>query len=98
MKKAMISQPMKGKEREQILTERQKAVAYLESQGYAVVDTVFTDYAASHSPLQCLSKSIEALAGMDLVYFLSGWENARGCRIEHACCVDYGVPFEEEKE
>jgi hypothetical protein len=94
----MISQPMKGKEREQILAERKRAVKYLESQNYKVIDTVFTDYAKTHSPLQCLAKSIETLSEMDLVYFLKGWEKARGCRIEYLCCIDYGISTQEEYE
>ena len=24
-----------------------------------------------------------------------GWQNARGCRIEHQCATDYGIPVME---
>jgi hypothetical protein len=27
----------------------------------------------------------------DAAYFVDGWQNARGCKIEHRVCVDYSV-------
>ena len=93
--KAIISQPMKGKTEEQIRTERAETIKQLEARGYEVVDTVFPDFSnEGNIPLKYLAKSIEAIADVDLVFFMPGWEDARGCRIEHRCCVDYGVPFE----
>ena len=94
--KAIISQPMKGKTEEQIREERVNTVKLLEAGGYEVVDTVFPDFTnQGNVPLKYLAKSIEAIADVDFVYFMPGWENARGCRIEHQCCVDYGIHFEE---
>jgi hypothetical protein len=90
--KAMISQPMRGKSREEILKERNETVTVLELLGYEVVDTVFTDNIKTLTPLQCLSKSLAALSKVDLVVFLAGWDRARGCTIEKTCCDEYGVP------
>ena len=42
------------------------------------------------SPL-FLGKSLELLAQADVVYFAPGWADARGCRIEHLCAVEYGI-------
>jgi Asp-tRNA(Asn)/Glu-tRNA(Gln) amidotransferase A subunit family amidase len=96
MKKAIISQPMRGKTEEQVRTEREQTVKTLEERGYEVVDTVFPDFTNSGNiPLKYLAKSIEFIADVDFVYFMPGWGNARGCRIEHLCCEDYGIPFEE---
>jgi hypothetical protein len=96
MKKAIISQPMKGKTEEQIRTERGQTVKMLEERGYEVVDTIFPDFTSrGNIPLKYLAKSIEYIADVDFVYFMQGWENARGCKIEHQCCADYGIPFEE---
>lgn len=39
--RAMISQPMAGKSKEEILSTRSKAVATLEAMGYDVVNTYF---------------------------------------------------------
>jgi hypothetical protein len=94
MMKAMISQPMRGKTGKQIRSERQEAVKFLEARGYEAVNTVFPDFEpAGSAPLKYLAKSIEAIADVDLVYFINGWKTARGCRIERQCCEDYGIPF-----
>ena len=93
--KAIISQPMKGKAEEQIREERAAIITLLENRGYEVVDTVFPDFPkGGNVPLKFLARSLELIADVDFVYFMKGWEGARGCRIEHQCCVDYGVPFQ----
>lgn len=42
-----------------------------------------------------LGKSIEFLSKADYAYFAKGWENYRGCRIEHECAVQYGIKIIE---
>jgi Asp-tRNA(Asn)/Glu-tRNA(Gln) amidotransferase A subunit family amidase len=96
--KVMVSQPMKGKTEERVRAERSRIVEELERRGCEVVDTVFPDFTNSGNiPLKYLAKSLEYMADVDLVYFMSGWEAARGCRIEWQCAVDYGVPREYER-
>ena len=46
-------------------------------------------------PLDYLARSIEFLAKADVAIFAPGWKNARGCRIEHQCAEDYGIPVME---
>lgn len=46
---------------------------------------------ADAKPLWFLGKSLELLAQADVVYFAPGWADARGCRIEHLCAVEYGI-------
>jgi hypothetical protein len=95
MKKYFISQPMKGKTEEQVKEERAVLAAKIEAQGGSVLDSVFPDFTGEgRTPLLYLAKSIELLARADVAVFMPGWENARGCRIEHAACRDYGVPIE----
>jgi Asp-tRNA(Asn)/Glu-tRNA(Gln) amidotransferase A subunit family amidase len=92
--KAIISQPMKGKTEEQVRLERKEAIEELNALGYEVVDTVFPDFTSQGNiPLKYLSKSIEAIADVDLVYFIGDWKNARGCRIEFECCIQYNIDF-----
>jgi hypothetical protein len=94
MKKAFISQPMKDKTEDQIRHERKAAILYLDGKGYEVVDSVFTDFPTflkGNAPLKHLAKAIDLIADVDLVYFMNGWDNARGCRIEHSVCLDYGI-------
>ena len=43
MKKAMLSQPMNGKTDEEIVATRERAIKELETAGYEVVNTLFTD-------------------------------------------------------
>jgi Asp-tRNA(Asn)/Glu-tRNA(Gln) amidotransferase A subunit family amidase len=93
--KAMISQPMRGKTEAQVRAEREEAIEYLNTKGFEVVDTVFPDFSnKGNIPLKYLAKSIEALSDMDLVYFIGDWRNARGCRIEFECCIQYGIEAE----
>lgn len=87
--KVMISQPMKGKSEEQIGKEREKVVKELEAQGHEVINTIF-DFGPEKNPVYYLSKSIEAMADVDCVVFMQGWNQARGCRIEYQIALEYG--------
>lgn len=99
--KAMISQPMKGKTEEEIIRQKNKAVDFLESQGYSVVNTYFTDEwtntdnllkkGITNIPLFFLAKSLEKMAECDVIYFCDGWQDTRGCKLEHAAAVAYGL-------
>lgn len=101
MKKAMLSQPMAGKTNEEIVATREKAISVLKEKGYEVVNTLFTDEWHSKEamtergvvqiPLCFLAKSLENMSLCHAVYFCKGWENARGCRIEHEAAVAYGL-------
>lgn len=101
MKKAMISQPMAGKTEEEIRKTKEKAVKELETQGYEVLDTFFTDEWHSKEameergvvqiPVCFLAKSLDSMSLCHAVYFCKGWEQARGCRIEHEVALRYGL-------
>lgn len=101
MKKAMLSQPMSGKTDEEIIVTREKAIAALTERGYHVCNTLFTDewYSTKKMqergvvqiPLCFLAKSLEIMSLCHAAYFCKGWENARGCRIEHDAAVAYGL-------
>lgn len=110
-KKAMISQPMNGLTDEEIEKTRNKAIGHLERLGYKVVNTLFTDDWYSDSamkergveniPLCFLAKSLESMSFCGVVYFCDGWEDARGCRIEHEVAEEYGLDIiyaEDEEE
>lgn len=94
MKKLFISQPMKDKTDEDILKEREQAIkaakAYL-GEDVEVIDSFFQDAPAEARPLWYLGKSLELLAIADVAYFAKGWQDARGCKIEHTCAVEYGI-------
>lgn len=99
--KAMLSQPMAGKSDQEIAETRERAIIFLEAQGYEVVNTLFTDewYApdamkergVENIPLCFLAKSLENMSKCHVAYFCKGWEQARGCRIEHEAAKAYGM-------
>ena len=96
-RKVLISQPMKGLSTEQIKINREQAVEIVTANGYEVLDSVF-DFEdienIKNKPLYYLAKSIKLIAEeADAVYFMKGWEQARGCVIEHAACLAYGIPI-----
>lgn len=90
--KVMISQPMNGKTTEQIMNERKDVVIKLENQGHTVMDTVFAEEspADTDAALFYLAKSIDAMSKVDAVLFMKGWNEARGCAIEHLIADAYG--------
>ena len=89
--KIMISQPMKGKTNEQIREERAELVQRLIEEGHEVLDTVFENAPADEDvAIYMLSQSIRYVGKADALYFTRGWENARGCKIEHEVAVQYG--------
>ena len=54
------------------------------------MDTVFESVPNNVDiAIYLLAKSIEYIGRVDAVYFMKGWENARGCRIEHQVAVEY---------
>ena len=94
MKKLFISQPMNGKSDEQILKEREEAVREAKivcGEEVELIDSFFQSAPADARPLWFLGKSLELLSTADIAYFAPGWKEARGCKIEHLCAVEYGI-------
>ena len=101
MQKAMLSQPMAGKNETEIIETRNRAIEVLKREGYEIINTLFTDEWYSNEamkergvvqiPLCFLAKSLENMSLCHAAYFYKGWENARGCRIEHDAAKAYGL-------
>lgn len=100
----MISQPMKGLSDEEIEKTRTRAVKCLTEKGYKVIDTFFNldnpakydEETTKFKTLAYLSESIKAMSTVDAVYFVKGWEDARGCKIEHMIAEQYGLELLHE--
>lgn len=95
MKRLFISQPMKGKTNDEIVAERNAAVeaaTRVLGEPVELIDSFFKDAPHDAKPLWFLAKSLELLSTADIVYFATGWEKYRGCKIEHTCAVDYNIP------
>lgn len=89
-----ISQPMSGKKTEEIEYEREQFVKDLKKylgEDINILDTIF-HFAEDVPSLVYLGRSLEVLAKADLAVFMDGWENARGCKIEHQAAKDYDIP------
>lgn len=107
MKKAMLSQPMAGKTELEIIETRERAIAALEAKGFEIVNTLFTDEWYSKQameargvvqiPMCFLAKSLENMSLCHAAYFCKGWEQARGCRIEHEAAKAYGLEIVYEE-
>lgn len=101
--KVFISQPMRNLKEQEILDTRAEAIieasAILETPIYPVSSyfDMHVDSEVQATSLSSLGKSIEYLGMADYAYFVKGWEGARGCRIERACCIEYGIPIIEGK-
>ena len=85
---------MRDKTDEEILIEREKAIRIAEEllgEKVEVIDSFLKNAPHEARPLWFLGKSLELLSTADIVYFADGWENYRGCKIEHSCAVEYGL-------
>ena len=86
--KVMISQPMRGKTKEEILAVRNYIKEVLVGSDFEVINTLF-DF-GDKPAIFYLAKSIEAMVEDDVVIFAPDWEQARGCRIEFEIAKAYG--------
>ena len=96
--KVFISQARRGLTDEEILKTREEAIKFAKTTiGLAsgdtveIIDSFFQSAPTEAKPLWFLGKSLELLSTADVCLFVGDWENARGCRIEHECCVQYGI-------
>lgn len=106
--KAMLSQPMAGKTEKEIRETRNRAIKALTDMGYQVINTLFTDEWYSQAsmrtrgveniPICFLAKSLENMSLCHAAYFCKGWENARGCKIEHEVAKQYGMTIIYEED
>lgn len=107
MKKCMISQPMAGFTNSEIWATRNRAIKRLEELGFDTVPTFFDDQWHESSTngdgvgnlgIWFLGKSIQEMAKCNAIYMCSGWENARGCVVEHIIAQKYGLEIIYEDE
>ena len=94
-----ISQPMNGKTREEIEETYEKCYERCKERygEDVVIMNNYIEIAPKHaSPLWYLGESIKRLSEANAAYFAKGWENARGCRIENQCAIEYGLEVVED--
>ena len=96
MKKLFVSLPMAGLTTEEIknkMIKYKENAEYLMGEKLELIDT-FIDNAPGdikNTGVWCLGKSIMMMADADVVYFGSGWRNARGCLVEYETAYRYKI-------
>jgi hypothetical protein len=84
---------MKSKTDDQIYAERKSVEPRVEQLfpdcPIEIIDSYFPDYEGN--ALQFLGKSIVKMGEADLVVFLPGWDQTRGCLIEEDVARRYGI-------
>ena len=89
---------MRDKERSEILSGQKKALSSLTEYLNEHLSLIESFLDVDATPLECLGESIKRMSFADYVLFAEGWENARGCRIEHECANEYGKKIFCENE
>lgn len=96
-KKVMISQPMSGLPLNEIEKTRNEVLFWIQKNGYEFVNSYFPDYnnthidEITHKNVDYLGRALQALAKADILYMCKGWEDARGCVIEHKVAELYNI-------
>lgn len=97
MVKIFISQLMKDKTNQEIEQERKEIIEKIRKHfkkiKIEVIDSFIKDTPHDAKPLWFLGKSLELLSNANVIVLGKGWKNSRGCRIEHECAVQYGIPI-----
>ena len=91
--KVMISQPMNGRNQEEINKERQDIIEKFNKMHIEVINTLFNEEVLENCNVAVyyLGKSISAMKDIDALYMCDNWFNARGCRIENQVAREYGI-------
>lgn len=93
--KVFLSQPMRGKTHEEILSNIREVqeflTKYLDSTNIEIIESYFPKN-ENKEPLVALGDSIKMLANADLAVFLDDWNQYRGCIIEHHTAKIYEIP------
>lgn len=96
--KLFISQPMRGKTNKEIETVRNNVLAevrrLLYPEGVYLIpmsNDKNSDPTKKYLSLWHLGHSLQMMSRADIVYFVDGWKDYPGCRIEHECAEIYGI-------
>lgn len=101
--RVFISQPMKGKTKEEIDAERAFACRMLEKTGH-VVESGYIDVPPKcmNEALWCLGESLKILSRCDVLLYIGERDRntklPRGCEAEIHCAGSYGIPVLYGKE
>ena len=92
--RVFISQPMRDKTDIEIKEEREAIIDITKSkygEDVEIIDSFLEGVPHEAKPLYYLGESFKLLSTADLAVFANGWEEARGCSMEHKACLEYGI-------
>ena len=98
--KVFISQPMKDKTDDQIKEERARAITSIkklikeggrDENDFEVIESFFEGAPHSAAPAWFLGEGIKLMSKANVIYFVKGWEDARGCQIEKLVAEKYKI-------
>ena len=98
--KVMISQPMNGIPDQEVRRIQNDIKKKFEKYHIEVMDSFITEEADKdlrNPGVFYLGRTLmNFLSDADAIYFVEGWEKARGCRIERRICEEYGIMILDE--
>ena len=97
--KVMISQPMNGIPDSEVRRIQNELKERFAKYHIEVVDSFLTEEVEqSNNPgVFYLGRTLtNFMHNVDAVYFVKGWQSARGCRIEREICKEYGIMILDE--
>ena len=93
--KIMLSSPMAGKTKDEIESEREEMANiifdYYGEDNCEIISSIIEDD-EHKSDLECLCESIFFMSMCNAIAMGFGWEDSRGCRVEHKIADEYDVP------
>lgn len=99
--KVFISQPMAGRTLDEVLEERMQIINILNGLSTCmmamdveieIIESFEANrFNANTKPLEGLGGSIQKMQDADIVVFAPGWEQSKGCKVEHLCATEYGL-------
>lgn len=97
MKKVFISIPLAHRSIEQVKQYWNASVSqvnkYLQ-EPVEIIQSLTSDpvpKGVNSNSLWYLGRSLELLSMADIAYFSSGWDTARGCKLEYQAAWEYGI-------
>lgn len=94
MKRLFVSLPMRGKKKDEIRDNMQKAYEKVKKlYPYEEIELmdIFVDPACDLKafPIFCLSESLKLMAQANIIYFAPGWKEARYCKVQQQVATMY---------
>lgn len=99
--KVFVSQPMRGKTNEEIMKERERVkdvVKRLYPLQIVKVEILDSYIKNSESSLETFIRGLNKMYEADLVYFVKGFKEYRGCKLEFEIATQYNARMAVEQD